>query len=221
MTGATDWRAMIDAARAENANGIEMRRGKKYTSVAIRVEMARRHLGDLIGVESEIIHYGAEKGAPIVVRATIRGADGRVLAQGTAEEIRGQGQVNSTSALENAETSAIGRALAALGLAGGEFASANEMDAVDRKSEPAKAAPQLRADVRRAMEAQAPATPFDDVPPAVEAAMRAISEKRTLPELAKYWAQLNLDAKDIASAEQVIAAKDRRKAELTEKGQAA
>jgi hypothetical protein len=52
-----------------------------------------------------------------------------------AEEIRGQGNVNKTSALENCETSAIGRALASLGLAGGEYASANEMDGVGRKEE--------------------------------------------------------------------------------------
>jgi hypothetical protein len=43
--------------------------------------------------------------------------------------------VNTTSALENAETSAIGRCLASLGLSGGEYASANEMDAVARKKE--------------------------------------------------------------------------------------
>ena len=36
--------------------------------------------------------------------------------------------------MENAETSAIGRALASLGLAGGEYASANELDAVVRKT---------------------------------------------------------------------------------------
>jgi hypothetical protein len=71
-----------------------------------------------------------------VVKAIIRRtADDRVLATGHAEEIRGQGQVNSTSALENAETSAIGRALAALGCSGGEFASANELDGVERKKE--------------------------------------------------------------------------------------
>jgi AmiR/NasT family two-component response regulator len=35
--------------------------------------------------------------------------------------------VNATSALENAETSAIGRALASLGLGGTEFASADEV----------------------------------------------------------------------------------------------
>jgi hypothetical protein len=51
-----------------------------------------------------------------------------------AEEIRGQGHVNTTSAVENAETSAVGRALASLGLAGGEYASSNELEAVPRKT---------------------------------------------------------------------------------------
>jgi wyosine [tRNA(Phe)-imidazoG37] synthetase (radical SAM superfamily) len=44
--------------------------------------------------------------------------------------------------LENAETSAIGRALSSLGLAGGEYASANEMDAVVRKTDAIKEKPQ-------------------------------------------------------------------------------
>jgi len=57
-----------------------------------------------------------------------------IVGTGHAEEIRGQGPVNRTSALENCETSAIGRALAAIGLSGGEYASANEMDGVERKS---------------------------------------------------------------------------------------
>jgi hypothetical protein len=127
------WANMIEAAKAENARGIAMRAGKRYTSAAVRLEIARRHLGDTIGVETEIFHYGTEKGSPVVVRATIRNPDGRIIAQGTAEEIRGAGNVNQTSALENAETSALGRALAMLGLSGGEFASANEMDGVERK----------------------------------------------------------------------------------------
>ena len=41
--------------------------------------------------------------------------------------------VNKTSAIENCETSAIGRALASLGLHGGSYASANEIAAVQRK----------------------------------------------------------------------------------------
>ena len=45
-------------------------------------------------------------------QATIRSVPGgSVLATGFAEEIRGQGNVNTTSALENAETSAIGRVI--------------------------------------------------------------------------------------------------------------
>lgn len=129
-----DWNTMIDAARAENANGVQMRGNKRYTTTAIRVEMMRRHAGAL-SISTEIIRWAAENGSPIVVKATIADEAGRVLATGHAEEIRGKGNVNATSALENAETSAIGRALAALGLAGGEFASANEMDGVERKAE--------------------------------------------------------------------------------------
>jgi hypothetical protein len=46
---------------------------------------------------------------------------------GYAEEKRGSTQINKTSALENCETSAIGRALAAAGFGGTEYASANEV----------------------------------------------------------------------------------------------
>ena len=54
-------------------------------------------------------------------------ADARPWTTGLAEEtVQGRG-VNATSALENCETSAIGRALAAFGLGGTEFASADEV----------------------------------------------------------------------------------------------
>ena len=48
---------------------------------------------------------------------------------GHAEEIRGQGFVNKTSALENCETSAIGRALAMLGI--GVIDSVASMDEIN------------------------------------------------------------------------------------------
>ena len=51
----------------------------------------------------------------------------RVIATGHAEEVRGASTINKTSALENAETSAVGRALAFYGLAGTENASADEV----------------------------------------------------------------------------------------------
>ena len=51
----------------------------------------------------------------------------KVIGSGHAEELRGSTNVNKTSALENCETGAIGRALASIGLSGSEYASANEM----------------------------------------------------------------------------------------------
>jgi hypothetical protein len=69
------------------------------------------------------------------MKASIIDNQGMILGSGFAEEIRGQGNVNRTSAIENCETSAVGRALASIGLSGGEYASMNEMDGVGRKTE--------------------------------------------------------------------------------------
>jgi hypothetical protein len=46
--------------------------------------------------------------------------DGELIATGHAEEVRGAGNVNRTSHVENCETSAIGRALANAGMAGSD-----------------------------------------------------------------------------------------------------
>lgn len=51
-----------------------------------------------------------------------------IYGSGLAEEYRNDGNVNATSAVENAESSAIGRALASLGLHGGEYPTADEMN---------------------------------------------------------------------------------------------
>jgi hypothetical protein len=49
------------------------------------------------------------------------------IGTGHAEEFRGQGRINATNAVENAETSAIGRALATAGWLADHVASADEM----------------------------------------------------------------------------------------------
>ena len=129
----TDLNKTMDAINELNkTHGVKQRGGKMYTQVVHRMEALRRHHGTDFGVETKIL---VDDGQRVVVQAYITFAQGGVLGSGMAEEIRGQGHVNTTSALENAETSAVGRALASLGLAGGEYASANEMDAVSRKSD--------------------------------------------------------------------------------------
>jgi hypothetical protein len=64
---------------------------------------------------------------------------------GYAFEIDGSGMANQTSALENCETSAIGRALANMGLSGNKRASREEMEKVARGQTP-RAIPRIDID---------------------------------------------------------------------------
>jgi hypothetical protein len=85
-------------------------------------------------IVTEII---VDDGTRIVVRAELYAdiADPVPTTTGFAEEIRGSSMVNKTSALENCETSAIGRAIANCPLqapASGPRPSRNEMQKVER-----------------------------------------------------------------------------------------
>ena len=102
--------------------GIVNIRGKQYETVALRVQKFREKHPDY-RLLTEIIE---RTDAVVVMRASIWNGD-MLIATGHAEEYRKASEINKTSALENCETSAIGRALAALGLGGTEFASADEV----------------------------------------------------------------------------------------------
>lgn len=99
-----------------------------YKTVARRVWEFREDfkLTDSWGINTEIIGNTDEV---ILIKATVTDPMGMPVATGHAEEERGSSNINSTSALENCETSAIGRALAAAGFGGSdaEYASADEM----------------------------------------------------------------------------------------------
>jgi len=98
--------------------------GKQYKTVAARVNDFREQFGINYGLVTEIVE--ADKDV-VRMKAMIVNCEGFVMATGHAEEYRDSSKINKTSALENAETSAIGRALAAFGLGGTEFASADEV----------------------------------------------------------------------------------------------
>jgi deoxycytidylate deaminase len=103
-------------------SGVVNIHGKEYLTVARRIaDFRAAHPNHTIKTKvlnaSELVQ----------VKATICDDTGRVIATGLAEEVRGSTNINKTSALENAETSAVGRALAFFGLGGTEIASADEV----------------------------------------------------------------------------------------------
>lgn len=97
--------------------------GKEYETVASRVGKFRTEHGIELSIVTDLV--SADE-STVIFKASIL-KDDRVIATGHAEENRQASTINKTSALENCETSAIGRALASFGLAGTEFASADEV----------------------------------------------------------------------------------------------
>ena len=102
-------------------------RGKQYVEVNERIKFFRQEeqyknwtiMSELTALDSE----------QCVCKATIADATGRVIATGHAHEVQGASNINKTSYVENCETSAIGRALAMLGIGiDTSIASANEVE---------------------------------------------------------------------------------------------
>ena len=114
-------------------NGIVKIHKNDYKTVALRVTefiASPKHEG--WSIETDLISDGTN----VVIKAFVKDVDGRVRGTGYAEEVRGSTNINKTSAVENCETSAIGRALSAVGFGGTEYASANEVtDAIIQQTE--------------------------------------------------------------------------------------
>lgn len=118
-----------DIARVNGEIEMIDMRGKDYAMVPERVTAFRKLYPEGF-ITTEII---ANDGTTVLMQAKAGyyREDGSqvILGTGMAQEIRGKGMVNSTSHIENCETSAVGRALGFIGLGinGGGIASAEEL----------------------------------------------------------------------------------------------
>ena len=104
-----------------------------YEPVASRLDRFLKAHPDA-RVITDLVHYLAD----VAVFKCELWLNDEIIATGWAEEIRGQGNVNKTSHLENCETGAVGRALANAGLSGSDFTkrpSREEMGKVQRMTE--------------------------------------------------------------------------------------
>ena len=96
--------------------------GKEYRTVNDRVNLLNDDVKGAYSLTTELLSW--ESGV-VIMKAELRFRE--QIYTGHAYEKEGSTQINKTSALENCETSAIGRALAAAGYGGEEYASANEV----------------------------------------------------------------------------------------------
>ena len=102
-------------------------RGKQYVEVNERIKFFRQ--------EDQYKNWTIATDFPMldaencVCKCTIANEQGRVVAVGHAHEEKGSSNINKTSYVENCETSAVGRALAMLGIGiDTSIASANEVE---------------------------------------------------------------------------------------------
>jgi len=102
-------------------------RGKQYVEVNERIKFFRQ--------EEQYKNWGIVTEFPLLdseqalCKCTIITPDGAVVAQGHAHEEKSASNINKTSYVENCETSAVGRALAMLGIGiDTSIASANEVE---------------------------------------------------------------------------------------------
>jgi len=103
--------------------GIVRIHNRNYKTVALRVSEFHESRSDTQRITTELVYHDKDR---VVMKATVWDSD-VAMGTGYGEEWRESSKINTTSAMENAETSAIGRALACIGLGGDEYASADEV----------------------------------------------------------------------------------------------
>lgn len=139
---------------SSNDKGVVNIKGKNYKLIVQRVNEFRQAHPEF-GVETEVLHHDEIR---IVAQVRIFDEQGRIRGSGVAEEFRKTSRINQTSAMENCETSAFGRALASMGFGGDvSYASAEEVAGAINQQK------QIEADEHLLAHANAVHKYFDDI----------------------------------------------------------
>lgn len=117
--------------------GIDLGEGKRYTTVDQRLNIFRKHFGlyaktKVVIVENDVAYCRAECIISFYLENNKGESEWVGVANANAIEYRNKSQINAVSYVENAETSALGRALRFLGLFGETGASAEEVEKVNK-----------------------------------------------------------------------------------------
>jgi hypothetical protein len=188
---------------------------KPYETVAERVRKFRSACPAQSGwgVVTEILEI-TEK--IVRMQAKIISPANLVVATGHAQEVWSSSYINKTSALENCETSAIGRALMSAGFGGGEFASAEEvMNAIQAQGEIEEAV--KKAESKPAKPASKPEQEVGFI--GVDEFITKIQECNNVVHLKNLWEKYkhSINMMSEAQKKRVMAAKDKRKDEIKQK----
>jgi hypothetical protein len=134
-------------------------RGKQYVEVNERIKFFRQE--EQYKNWSLITEFTVLDEAQCVCKASIVDASNRIISVGHAHEVQGSSNINKTSYVENCETSAIGRALAMLGIGiDTSIASANEVSDAIAKQDTAAPAELTKSDKVKMIQEK-----FDTDPP--------------------------------------------------------
>lgn len=123
--------AMNEVGGLNDTHGVNMQGGKKYTQVVHRVQAFRKHLGLEYGLDTQISTFGGG----FLCKAYVMKED-LVIGSGHAYTA----DLNKNKSLEKLESTAIGRAMASIGLSGGEYATDLEVDSWEDRYEDLMAA---------------------------------------------------------------------------------
>lgn len=174
--------AIVRMKEIRETNGIVID-GRKYSQVKDRVELFREMFEDAYGIDTNVVHINERI---IVVKAVITNKAGKIIASGHGYVNIGSDSFTSNAPVEVAETSAIGRALACLGLSGGEFASSNEIHKASAAKQSAQPAPVPAREYNPDWFSPNPGY-SEDVSDMLDGIDKQLEDLTSKDERAKYW----------------------------------